>query len=53
MKVFQPYFTPNNAPYQVYHSDVFLPGNRTSARMNFGTRTSAQFLRNLINFDTN
>ena len=29
------------------------PGKRTSTRLNFGTRTSAQILKIFINFDTN
>ena len=32
---------------------IFHPGNRTSARVNFGTRTSAQISKNFINFGTN
>ena len=31
----------------------FQAGNRTSARVNFGTRTSTQILKNFINFGTN
>ena len=30
-----------------------ISGNRTSARVNFGTRTSAQILKKFINFGTN
>ena len=33
-------------------SQVTQPGNRTSARVNFGTRTSAKISKNFINFGT-
>ena len=40
--------------FETFITDLLLlmAGNRTSARVNFGTRTSAQISKNFINFGT-
>ena len=50
-RLYYPYFTEYKVPHmqdETYH----MPGKRTSARVNFGTRTSAPISKNFINFGT-